>query len=107
MNLQLAAKYLFVRILRDSPHLQSKTKTHWGVWLGSSIGVGIVGFIVAEAIPFFGTLLGLVGSVCFTPLAVIFPMTFWLYDHWHYKNGSLGRKLFWAFHILFIFIGLL
>lgn len=31
--LHVAAKYLFVRILRDTRHLQSNTITHWAVWL--------------------------------------------------------------------------
>lgn len=31
--LHIAAKYVFVRILRDSPHLQSNTAVHWATWL--------------------------------------------------------------------------
>jgi hypothetical protein len=31
--IQVAAKYLFVRILRDSRHLQQNTVLHWGTWL--------------------------------------------------------------------------
>lgn len=30
---QVAAKYLFVRILRDSKHLQANTLIHWGTWM--------------------------------------------------------------------------
>ena len=33
VNQHIAAKYLFVRILRDTEHLQTKTKTHWITWL--------------------------------------------------------------------------
>lgn len=31
--LHVAAKYLFVRLLRDTRHLQANTITHWTVWL--------------------------------------------------------------------------
>lgn len=31
--LHIAAKYVFVRVLRNSVHLQSNTVTHWTVWL--------------------------------------------------------------------------
>lgn len=31
--LHIAAKYLFVRILRNSAHLQSNSVVHWTVWL--------------------------------------------------------------------------
>lgn len=33
LYLHLAAKMLFVRILRNSPHLQQNTVVHWSVWL--------------------------------------------------------------------------
>lgn len=31
--LHVAAKYMFVRILRNSPHLQANTVVHWSTWL--------------------------------------------------------------------------
>lgn len=31
--LHVAGKYLFVRILRNTRHLQSNTTIHWAVWL--------------------------------------------------------------------------
>lgn len=31
--LHVGAKYLFVRILRNSKHLQDNSITHWSVWL--------------------------------------------------------------------------
>lgn len=31
--LHIAAKYVFVRLLRNSVHLQSNTVMHWAVWL--------------------------------------------------------------------------
>lgn len=123
INQHLASKYLFVRLLRDTKHLQQKTMIHWATWLGSVVGVGILAFVVAEvsnfracplsllmslykAIPGFNSLLGLVSSISFTPLAVIFPATFWLYDFGSYRKGNLKRKAAWAIHVLFIFIGL-
>ncbi|WVF66414.1 hypothetical protein IAT40_001154 [Kwoniella sp. CBS 6097] len=101
----LAAKYFFVRLLRGTEHLQSKTKTHWITWLGSVVLIGIISFIVAEAIPFFSTLIGLVGALAYAPLAIIVPMTLWLYDFGHYRKGSLIQKGLWCFHIAFIGIG--
>jgi len=69
-HLQLAAKYVFVRLLRGTPHLQSKTATHWITWLGSTLSLGIIAFVVAEAVPFFGTLIGLIGAAAYAPMAV-------------------------------------
>lgn len=33
LYLHLAAKFFFVRILRNSKHLQSNSVIHWGTWL--------------------------------------------------------------------------
>ncbi|WRT68118.1 uncharacterized protein IL334_005093 [Kwoniella shivajii] len=101
----LAAKYVFVRLLRNTEHLQTKTKTHWITWLGSVILIGVISFVIAEAIPFFSTLIGLVGALAYAPLAIVVPMTLWLYDFGHYRKGSMGQKALWVFHVLFIGIG--
>jgi hypothetical protein len=53
--LHVASKYLFVRFLRDSKHLQRNTWVHWGTWLGCTIFLGSLSFIMAEAIPIFST----------------------------------------------------
>lgn len=51
LYLHVAAKYLFVRILRGSRHLQSNTMVHWGTWLGLTFGLAVLAFVLAEAIP--------------------------------------------------------
>ncbi|KAF9881554.1 hypothetical protein CkaCkLH20_00700 [Colletotrichum karsti] len=63
----LAAKFLLVRILRNSAHLQNKSIIHWATWLGSTLGISAVAFIIAEAVPFFSYLVGLIGSICCMP----------------------------------------
>lgn len=102
----LTAKYIFVRLLRNSVHLQKPTMIHWAVWLGSSIGIGALAFILAEAIPIFNYLVALNGSFCFAPLAIILPTILWFYDHWHYKAGTLVQKGIFVIHVLIILIGL-
>ena len=54
--LHVGAKYLFVRILRDSKHLQQKTMIHWVTWLSCTFGLSSLSFILAEAIPIFNYL---------------------------------------------------
>ncbi|GAA5887079.1 hypothetical protein JCM6882_009440 [Rhodosporidiobolus microsporus] len=106
INQHLACKYLFVRVLRNSEHLQRKTKTHWVTWFGICIGVGVAGFVIAEAIPFFGTLLSFVSAISFTPLAIIVPAILWLFDFQRpYMRGSVAQKLFVLMHYLMILIG--
>lgn len=102
----IGAKYLFVRILRNTRHLQSNSVIHWATWLGCTIGITILGFIVASGIPIFNYLLGLAGTLCFAPVAISLPGYLWLYDHSEYRNGSILRKTLFGVHILMIALGL-
>lgn len=102
----VAAKLIFVRVLRDSRHLQANTTVHWGTWLGANLLLGAIGFIIAEAVPILNYLLGLAGSLCFAPFSLIFPAALWMYDNAAYRAGtSLGKLAYWA-HLLIILVGL-
>ncbi|KAF2102791.1 neutral amino acid permease [Rhizodiscina lignyota] len=102
--LHVASKYLFVRILRKSPHLQAKSAIHWITWFSCTFGLGTLSFIMAEAIPVFNYLLALNASVCFAPLAIMIPGACWLYDHKSYRKGSMGQKVFyWSHYSLLLF----
>ncbi len=52
--LHTAAKVCFVRILRDSEHLQKKSVIHHLWWYGIVLVLGTIAFIVSQAIPIFG-----------------------------------------------------
>lgn len=101
-----AAKYAFVRLLRNSPHFQQNTWQHWTTWLGLNIAFGFLAFIIASAIPVFNYILALAGSVCFAPMSLIFPAMMWMYDFGaQYKSGGLKEKAFYGFHILIALVG--
>lgn len=63
--LRVRAKYVIVRILRNSKHSQADTFVHWSVWLGYTVGLDAMAFILAQAIPIFDYLLFLIGTLCF------------------------------------------
>ncbi|KIW18344.1 hypothetical protein PV08_02632 [Exophiala spinifera] len=102
----VAAKLIFVRILRNSSHLQANTVVHWSTWLGSNLILGILGFIIAEAVPILNYLLGLAGSLCFAPFSLIFPAMLWMYDFKGYRSGSTVQKLSYGAHIMIVLVGL-
>lgn len=106
LYVHVAAKYLFVRILRDSKHLQSNSPVHWGTWLGCTVGLSAVSFILAEAIPIFTYILALVGALCYAPLAVSLPGWLWLHSHWGYWKGGVVRKGCYILHVLMVGLGL-
>lgn len=106
LYLHVAAKYVFVRILRNSKHLQSNSPVHWITWLACTSGLGFLSFVLAEAIPIFNYLLALTGSLCFAPIAISLPGWLWIHDHRAWYRGSAGQKLAYWLHALLIPLGL-
>ncbi|KAK6422032.1 hypothetical protein LTR81_005049 [Elasticomyces elasticus] len=101
----VAAKLVFVRVLRDTRHLQENTAIHWTVWLGTNLVLGALGFIIAEAVPILNYLLGLAGSLCFAPFSLIFPALLWMQDYRSYRSGSGTQKAIYGAHALIVLIG--
>ncbi|KAH7035990.1 transmembrane amino acid transporter protein-domain-containing protein [Microdochium trichocladiopsis] len=104
----VAAKLVFVRLLRGTKHLQANTPLHWATWLGVNLLLGVLAFIVAEAVPILNYLLGLAGSVCFAPFSLVFPAMLWMWDFREYrgKGASAGQRAkFWG-HGLIVLLGL-
>ena len=75
-------------------------------WLGSNLILGILGFIIASAVPILNYLLGLAGALCFGPFSLIFPALLWMYDCKGYRSGGVSQKLMYGVHILIVIIGL-
>lgn len=73
----IAAKSLFVRLLRNSRHLTSDTPVHWIVWISCTSGIAAIGWLLSQAIPFFSQLISLIGSLCFGPIAIMTPALMW------------------------------
>lgn len=106
VNQHLAAKYIFVRLLRGTKHLQSKTMVHWATWFGVSLLCGVAAFVIGEAVPFFGTLISLLAAIAYAPMAIVIPMHLWLYDFADYRKQGLVKKLQWLFHLVMLVVGL-
>ncbi|EME48687.1 hypothetical protein DOTSEDRAFT_57995 [Dothistroma septosporum NZE10] len=106
LYLHIAAKYVFVRILRGSKHLQANTFVHWGTWLSCTFGLAALSFILAQAIPIFNYLIALTGSLCFAPITIALPGWLWLHDHMSYRRGTAWQQIAFWFHVLLIPLGL-
>lgn len=90
---QISAKYIFVRILQGSKHLSANTLIHWVAWLGCTVGIALVAYIIASAIPVFGDLVSLVGALLGTPMCFQPMAGMWLYDNWN--QGKVARTPRW------------
>ncbi|TIC44740.1 amino acid transporter [Wallemia mellicola] len=95
-----ASKQVFVRLMRGSKHLVEPTIIHWTVWLTTVACVVVFCFIVANAIPFFDSLLGLVGSLFASLFCVGLPAMMWLDVNRHNLKTDTSlwfrSKVVWA-----------
>jgi hypothetical protein len=52
-------------------HVSLRTSMLWRLCSTHvTVALGIVAFVVAEAVPFFGTLIGLLAAIAYAPMAV-------------------------------------
>ncbi|RDX46943.1 hypothetical protein OH76DRAFT_1355313 [Lentinus brumalis] len=67
INGHVCAKLIFVRIFRRkgsrSRHMASHTWTGWLTWIGICCAIWAMAFIIAEVIPFFNELLGVISAI--------------------------------------------
>ena len=105
LYVHVGSKYLFVRVLQNSPHFQKNSLVHWGTWIGITVSMTIISFLVASGIPVFNYIIALVGTVCFAPLGIVLPTYLWLFDHPHWWKGNWLKKLGYVVNILLMLIG--
>lgn len=60
INDHVASKYIYVRIFWGTEHLHRRTWLSVGTLLAISFGLCVIAWIIAEAIPVFNSLLGLI-----------------------------------------------
>ncbi|KAK9609652.1 hypothetical protein V6Z98_010214 [Aspergillus fumigatus] len=93
-------------IVSGALYVHANTLVHWGTWLGCTITLSAISFLLASAIPIFTYVLALVGSLCYSPLAICLPGWLWLYSHQHYRRGSVGRLVIYGLHVGMILLGI-
>ncbi|KAJ1709123.1 amino acid transporter [Aspergillus flavus] len=88
----LASKHFFVRMLRGSKHLVANTLVHWGTWIGCVLGVAVVAYIIASAIPNFDSLISFIGALLGTLQSFQPSGCMWLYDNWNRGREQRSHK---------------
>lgn len=96
---KLPAKFIFIRVLRGSKHLNSNSLIHWATWLGCTFGVTVVAYIIASAIPVFDGLVSLIGALLGTLMSFQPMGCMWLYDNW--SQGKVDRTKKWILMVCF------
>ena len=77
INSTVSARFILDRAFPNSPIKYVHSKAGWGVWLGLLILQTVIAFIVAEAVPFFSDLLGIISALFISGFSFYFPALFW------------------------------
>lgn len=93
INGHVAAKYIYVRLFRDTKHIRSNSPYSWSVWILITLVLWIVAWIIAEAIPVFNDLLGLISALFASWFTYGLSGVFWLFIN-HGKYRKTKKKMF-------------
>ncbi|KAJ4318993.1 hypothetical protein N0V94_004130 [Neodidymelliopsis sp. IMI 364377] len=77
INGTVVGRYIMDRAFPNSPIRYVKGVRGWSVWICLITIITIIGWIIAEAIPFFNALLGLISSLFISGFTFYFPALFW------------------------------
>ncbi|TKA48295.1 N amino acid transport system protein, partial [Friedmanniomyces simplex] len=77
INSTVVGRYILNRALPRSEIRLIHTKAGWLTWLALIATITLVAWVIAEAIPFFSALLGIISSLFISGFTFYFPALFW------------------------------
>ncbi|KAI0317438.1 transmembrane amino acid transporter protein-domain-containing protein [Amylostereum chailletii] len=83
----IGAKFIFLTLFRNSPRLTSTSFGTWGIWVAICSSIWMIGWLIAELIPFFPEMLSIISSTLTIWFTYGLSGVLWLYDH-----GSRGPQ---------------
>ncbi|KAF7170209.1 hypothetical protein CNMCM5623_002706 [Aspergillus felis] len=104
INGHIAAKAIYLRMFTDRIH-----KSDWiavGSWIGIMVVLWTIAWIIAEAIPVFNDLIGLIASLFLSWFTFGLPGVFWLYMNKGMWFLSRGKIFLTVVNVSSIIIGL-
>lgn len=78
----VAAKYIYLRLFRGTDHIHNRTPFAFGTWLGITLALWLLAWIIAESIPVFNNLLGLISSLFASWFTYGLAGFMWLWMNW-------------------------
>jgi len=83
----VAAKYLYKRVLGNSRHSHSHTVVGWGVWISLVIAIWCVAFVLGDVIPSMGDFLSIMSAA----FDSFFGFIFWAMAYFSLKRDRLWK----------------
>ncbi|KAF3047314.1 hypothetical protein E8E11_009432 [Didymella keratinophila] len=92
VNGSVACKYIYIRTWKGTNVVHEKSAKSLGSWYGICIVFWIVAWILAESIPNFNLLLGLIAALFGSWFSYALPIVMWPYQH----KGTWFKNTRWA-----------
>ncbi|KAL6850718.1 hypothetical protein ACO1O0_007843 [Amphichorda felina] len=105
---EMRSPKLFTKSLYTSQAFLAACYISFGVvvYVGATIGISAVAFIIAGAVPFFSYLIGLIGSLCCAPTCLVIPAFMGLSLEWKSRKESKVKMATCCLHIFTVVLGL-
>ncbi|KAH7353345.1 transmembrane amino acid transporter protein-domain-containing protein [Plectosphaerella cucumerina] len=91
INTTVACRFIHGRLYAGSVTRYVNTARGWISWLACVVGVTLLSWIIAEAIPFFSELLSICGALFISGLSFYIPPMMWFFllkeEHWYDKKN--------------------
>jgi hypothetical protein len=107
INGHVAAKYIYVRMYRGTGMMGSKSFKSYGMWALITLILWSVAWIIAEAIPVFNDLLGLISSLFASWFTYGLSGIFWLYLNKGQYTRNWKEKVLTILNVCIVLIGAL
>jgi amino acid permease len=103
----VAAKYIFVRVFAGTKHVAKRTTLGWIGWLGITAAIWVIAWVIAQSIPVFSNLLGLVCALFASWFSYGIPGSLWLWMYYGEWFSSPKRIAQFSLNALLMLVGLI
>lgn len=77
INSTVAGRYIMGRAFKNSPIKYLHSAKAWLIWIALIAVITLIAWVIAEAVPFFSDLLGIISSLFISGFTLYFPALFW------------------------------
>ncbi|KAJ5463773.1 hypothetical protein N7475_008717 [Penicillium sp. IBT 31633x] len=105
INGHVAAKYVYVRMFRGTNRMHERTLLSIGTWIGITLVLWVIAWIISEAIPVFNTLLSLITSLFASWFTYGLSGIFWLFLNRGQYGASWKKMILTAINLVIVAIG--
>lgn len=103
INGHVAAKFIYVRLFRGTDRMSKKSWGSFGMWAIIVVVLWTLAWIIAESIPNFNNLLGLISALFASWFTYGFSGLFWLYlNYGKYRSTKKKMALTVANFLIFL-----